>query len=181
MLSSDHDHPMPRRFSGRVVLFALAAAFGLAACTVQPVYGPAPGGGAVSAALTRIAIDPVDERVAQVVRNKLIFGLTGGGAVSEPVYRLKLTTSVSEVALGVNPVDSAPSYAVTVAVTYELSKMGSTDIILRNTDRGTASYDRANQGFANVRAKIDAENRAAGVVAGNIRIRIAAAAATKSL
>jgi len=50
-------------------------------------------------------------------------------------------------------------------------------VIATGTARGSASYDRMNQVFANVRARIDAENRAAVAAADNIRLRVAAAVA----
>lgn len=162
----------------RAVLFAVAMA-GLSACTVQPVYAPqyALGTTGKSASLTRVAIDPAPDRVSQVVRNKLMFGLNGGPTVADPLYRLRLVTTVTETPLGVSNIQAAPTYSVTVAVTYELTKVGGTQILLRSTSRGSASYDRVNSAFANTRAKIDAENRAAEVVADDIRLRIASAAA----
>ena len=47
----------------------------------------------------------------------------------------------------------------------------------RSTSRQSASYDTENQLYANERAVLDAENRAAALVANDIRIRLAAAAA----
>ena len=173
---SSLDRVRPNRL--RAALFALAAA-ALAACTVQPVYAPqyALGTTGKSASLTRVAIDPVNDRVAQVVRNKLMSGLNGGPSVADPVYRLRLVTSEIEVPLGVSNIEAAPTYSITVAVTYELTRVGGNQILLRSTSRGSASYDRVNSAFANTRAKIDAENRAAEVVADDIRLRIASAAA----
>jgi LPS-assembly lipoprotein len=149
----------------------------LAACTVQPVYAPGPSGSSAPAVLSHVVIDPAGDRVSQVVRDKLIFALTGGGRGGDPLYSMHLTTTVSEAALGLNHVDSAPTYAVTVAVTYEVTKIGSNGILIRNTSRGTASYDRVNQEFANVRAKLDAEDRAAAVAVADIRLHLAAAVA----
>jgi len=145
---------------------------------VQPVYAPGPTGG-VSAPgiLSHIVIDPVNDRVGQVVRDKLIFALTGGGRGGEPIYQMHLTTTVTETGLGLNRIDTAPTYAVTVTVTYEVSKIGGREILIRNTSRGTASYDRVSQAFANARARLDAEDRAAAVAADDIRLRLAAVAA----
>ena len=180
MLSSDHGRlGGRRRAAGR--LLALAATAALAACTVQPVYAPGPSGASAPALLAHIAIDPVADRVGQMVRDKLIFALTGGGRGADPLYKMHLTTTVSETALGLNRIDTAPTYAVTVAVTYEVSKIGSDEILVRSTSRGTASYDRVNQAFANVRARKDAEDRAAAVAADDIRLRLAAAAAKTTL
>ena len=176
MSSCDHGRWKPRRAAVAAVLFTLAA-FSLSGCFVQPLYGSAAGGGTVHAALRGIAIEPVDDRVAQQVRNKLIFGFTGGAGASDPTYKMKLTTSVTEVALGITRVEAAPAYSVTVAVTYDLTKVGSDTVLQHATVRGTASYDRVNQIYANTRARLDAENRAAESAADQIQTRISAAVA----
>src|SRR5689334_10091712 len=124
MLSSDHGRlGGRRRAAGR--LLALATTVALAACTVQPVYAPGPSGSSAPALLSHVVIDPPADRVSQVVRDKLLFALTGGGRGGEPLYSMHLTTTVSEAGLGLNRIDTAPTYAVTVAVTYEVSKIGS--------------------------------------------------------
>jgi LPS-assembly lipoprotein len=167
------------RQSGAAAIVAFAAALFLSACTVQPVYGPAPGGGSVSQALGSIAIDPVDTRVGQVVRNKLLFYLTGGGEPVDPQFRMNLRVTSSETALGITRQGSAPVYSVNVTASYTIYKIGSDEIVLRETARGTASYDRYSQNFANIRALRDAENRAAEVAANEIRLRVAAATAVR--
>src|SRR5436309_9328214 len=130
MLSSDHGRlGGRRRAAGGLLALAISALLG--ACTVQPVYAPGPSGSAsASAVLSHIAIDPPTDRVGQVVRDKLLFALTGGGRGGDPKYQMHLTTTISETGLGLNHVDSAPTYAVTVTVTYEVSKIGSNDILI---------------------------------------------------
>lgn len=162
----------------RLRLPALVAtlALALAACTAQPLYGPTPGGQAVTTALDRITIDEVDDRVAQQVRNNLLFNLNSHTG-SQPAYRMRLTTTTAEHPLGVTPVESAPAYSVTVTVTFTVTALADDKVVLRETRRASASYDRVNQVFSNVRARRDAENRAAEAVANDIRIRLAAAAA----
>lgn len=165
------------RQSGPAAIIAIATGLFLAACTVQPVYGPAPAGGTVAQTLRSIAIEPVDTRVGQVVRNRLMFYLTGGGEPADPQYRMRLRVTSSETALGITREGSAAAYSVTVTASFTLYRNGSDDIIVRETVRGTASYDRFSQNFANIRAKRDAENRAAEVAANEIRLRIAASTA----
>jgi LPS-assembly lipoprotein len=177
MSSSDRG----RILSTSIVRFALAV-FGaamLASCTVQPLYGPSPSGSAVSTALTRITIDPVGSRVGQELRNKLIFDL--GGSTTAPVYRMKLVVSSAESALGVTPIEAAPTYSLTVSATYEITSIDTGEIVLRGTSRGTASFDRVTQIYANTRARLDAENRAAALAADDIRVRLAAAASKGTL
>jgi LPS-assembly lipoprotein len=166
------------RFLRRTTAPAVAGALMvLSACTVQPVYGPTPSGAAVPSVLSSIAVDPVDRRTAQIVRNEMLFDLGGGAQPANPVYRVKLVTTTNETALGITREQSAPVYSLTVAATYEVTKVSDGDIVLRATSRGTASYTRVNQIFANVRARRDAEETAARAAADDIRIRLAAAAA----
>ena len=175
MLSSDHGHPKPRRAGRWAALVALA--IGLGACTVQPLYGPKPGGASVKATLARVAIEPVDDRVGQVVRNKLIFQFTGGGAASSALYKMRLTVTSRETGLGITSVEQSPVYSVSVSATYELKRIDTDTSVLRSTSSASASYNTVNQVFANTRAKIDAENRAATQVANDIATRVTAAIA----
>jgi LPS-assembly lipoprotein len=161
----------------RGVLVAAAALVALAGCTVQPLYGNGPSGQAVPTTISRIAIEPVGDRVSQLVRNALIFKLDGGTEPSNPTYRMALNVTSAQTALGVTPIEAAPSYSLTVSVTYEVKSVATGQIVLRDTSHGTASYNRTMQEYANQRAQIDAENRAAAVAAEDVRLRLAAAAA----
>ena len=169
------------RLSGRLPppTIALAAALMLAACTIQPLYGPAPSGKAVPDTLAALDIVPVTTRVAQEVRNQLVADLGAGAAT--PVYKLSLAVASSDGALGVAAVEAAPVYTVTVSATFEVRSVATGDLVLRGTSRGTASYDQVSQLYANARARIDAENRAAVLAADDIRIRLSAAAAQVAL
>jgi LPS-assembly lipoprotein len=174
MSSSDVVRP-GRGWIGRVAV-AIGAAVALSACTVQPLYGPTPAGETVTTALDRIVIDPVETRIAQEVRNRLIFTL-GNASQGNAAYRMKLTVTAAESALGVTPIETAPTYSITVAATYEVRSVASDEIVLRGTSRGLASFDRITQVYANTRARLDAENRAAVQAATDIQVRLASAAA----
>jgi LPS-assembly lipoprotein len=150
----------------------------LAACSVEPLYGGGPTGSVVNNVLSGLVIDPVDSKVAQDLRNRLLFDLSGSVANAPPRYRVKLTVDSSELALGVTPVQSSPAYSVTVSATYEVTSIATGQIVLRATSRQSASYDRVNQAFANERAKLDAETRAAVLAADDIHLSLSAAAAS---
>jgi LPS-assembly lipoprotein len=178
MSSYDHNRSGEGRKAGRLILLAAVAAAALAACTVQPLYAPTVAGTSVATSLGDITIDPVDDRLGQEVRNKLIFQLNGGkGQPASANYRMVLAVSSTTSALGVTPIATAPAYSITVAATYEVRSIADDKIVLRSTSRQSASYDTKNQLYANERAVLDAENRAAALVANDIRIRLAAAAA----
>ena len=165
----------------RSALVAAAALLALAGCTVQPLYGNGPTGQAVPTTIARIAIEPVGDRVSQQVRNALIFKLDGGTEPSNPTYRMALNVTSAQTALGVTPIEAAPSYSLTVSATYEVKSVATGQVIMRDTSRGTASYNRTMQEYGNRRAELDAEDRAAAVAAEDIRLRLAAAAAKGTL
>jgi LPS-assembly lipoprotein len=170
-----------RRWTGAIRggLAALALGVLASACTVQPVYMPIAQGPQVAADLSAISIEDVSDRVGQQVRNNLIFGFTGGGVAAPARYDLAMRVTSREARLGFERDETAPAYSVTVTVTYELKEIATGKVILRSLNRGVASYDRSNQAFANQRARIDAEDRAAQQVADDIQLRLAAALATR--
>lgn len=181
MSSSEHGSPANRRFGASGVV--MAAALALGACSVQPLYGPSnfiDGGGAVQANLTRISVDEVGDRVGQQVRNRVIFQMTGGKPISSPLYNMSLTVTSRETGLGITAIEASPVYSVQVQATYKVTRIGSGEVVVAGTSRAAASYNRVNQIYANTRAKIDAENRAAEQVGNEIVVRVAAALAAGS-
>lgn len=158
----------------RTVLIAVAAgaAMLLAACNVTPVYGPTPGGSAVSAELGSIYIQDVDDRVAQVVRNRLISAF-GGASPAAPRYDMKLTVSTSGDIQALTRDQIKPLVSVRVRVSYDVIERSTNRQIARGNASASASYTQLNQAFANDRARRDAENRAAESAADDIRLRVA--------
>jgi LPS-assembly lipoprotein len=181
MSSSERGSPAHRRFGATGVL--VAAALALGACSVQPLYGPSnfiDGGGAVQSNLTRISVEQVGDRVAQQVRNRVIFQMTGGKPISDPLYDMSLTVTSREIGLGITAIEASPVYSVQVQATFSVKRLGTDEVVVSGTSRSAASYNRVNQIYANTRAKIDAENRAAEQVGNEIVVRVAAALAAGS-
>lgn len=160
----------------RALLLAGSVA-AVSACTIQPVYMPVKQTHFVAADLSAIAVDGAGDRVSQEVRNNLVFAFTGGRNAPPPRYTLSMRVSNSEQRLGFEKDETAPAYQVTIAVNYELKDIASGRSIVRTNSSGVATYDRSNQNFANVRARIDAEDRAAQAVADEIQLRLAIALA----
>lgn len=187
MSSSDRGLDVSRTAPARGI-FGLARAAGLAAlvlglsaCTVRPVYMQQSGSTQnVAADLSAVDVSGVGTRVGQEVRNNLLFAFTGGRPPPPAKYLLIIEVESAEERLGFEKDETAPSYQVTVRVRFELQEIASGRSILRSDSMGMASYDRSNQNFANQRARIDAENRAAREVANEIQLRLALAAARQS-
>ena len=168
----------------RSIVLAVVLA-GLGACQIRPLYMDASTGGPLSPTpdLKAIVIDPVanepaemdENRVAQVLRNELLFLFRGnGGPPDEERYRLRIISSVSTYQLAVELEEDLPSAVLlTLQSTLILSEIENERTLLTGTSSTSASYDFSSQRFANVRAERDAGERAARTVAQNIATRIA--------
>lgn len=177
MSSSDRDRGANRRFG---VFGTLVAALALGACSVQPLYGPTSfaGGSAVQSTLTRISVAPVNDRVGQQVRNGVIFQMAGGKEINNPLYHMTLNVTSRQTGLGITVTEASPVYSVIVQATFTVKKLDTEQVLVAGTATANASYNYVNQIYANTRARIDAENRAAEQVANQIATRVAAAVAS---
>ena len=156
-----------------------SALLALPACVYQPLYGPnsyAPDG---SFPLSQIAVADVDTRVAQQVRNHLIFLFGGGsGEPANPAYKLRLgVTSQTQSSASVQPavaIEREPTAGrVTMMSNYELIDLATGQVIASGTRQANASFDKSRQEFAIVRAERDAQDRAARELAEYLRLAVA--------
>jgi LPS-assembly lipoprotein len=145
----------------------------LAACLYRPLYGETGLHSAVD--LSQVEVAPVDTRVGQQVRNHLVFLFDGGRGEAARAYTLNLrVTSVNSQFAAVRNVRDATAGTVTVTVGYELVNPAKGERVAAGSRVASASYDRTQQSFANERAVIDAENRAAREAAEQLRLAVAA-------
>jgi len=173
----------------RFALVGAAASVLLAAgCTVRPLYSDAPLGNSnvsAKAELASIAVKPVNSRYAQQVRNNLIFGLYGGAqAPAVPAYSLALNVSElvqSAATIQVTTdVDQPTAGTVTLTAAYTLTDAQTGKTVATGTRSISSSYDKPSQEFANYRAQIDAENRAARELGELLRLALAQDLAKKA-
>ena len=157
-----------------IALAASIAACALGGCGFQPLYGGTTAGGQkLSDVMAGVEINPIPGRVGQKIRNELIFATTGGGYPAPSHYRLDVTIKESLVNQLVEISGDATGQVYQLDATFRL--MDPTGkVLLQGTAISRAPYNRFQEIFANVRARYDAENRAATTVADSIRTRIAA-------
>lgn len=152
----------------------------LASCTVEPLnatsssrLGSEGSSSSVRAIMKSTTIDPVNERVAQQVRNNLLFELNGGQQVPGGQYKVSLRVTPQTRSLAVEGDSlSTTSAQVAVTVNYRLIDTSTNKPISEGVRRAVASFDQTPQKFANERATRDAENRAAKEVAQQVRLAI---------
>jgi LPS-assembly lipoprotein len=154
----------------------LAAALG--GCMFQPMYAQTPlfgSGPSLRDALRDVDVASIKGRIGNELRNDLIYELTGGeGNQADAPFRLTLVANVSSFSPVIDTESGRPvSEMVSFDVTYKLHDVVRDRIVLTEQALARVSIDRSQQRFANVRAIRDAENRAAKVVAEQIRSRLA--------
>lgn len=169
----------PLRIGTRYLSLILLAA--LHGCTVEPLNAAKPdnvlasdsASATVSIILAAIEVAAVNERVAQQVRNELVFGLNGGQVRSGGRYKVNLTVTHSTSRLSVeSSAATATSAQVRITARYLLTDKTSGKVVANDKRLALASYDRTPQSFANQRAERDAQNRAAKDVARQIRLAL---------
>ena len=164
-----------------IALALCAGALTLAGCGFQPLYGGTTASGAkLGEVMAAVEINPIPGRVGQRVRNELIFENTGGGYAAPTRYRLDIAVKESVTDQQVQISGDATGQVYELNATYKLTDATSGKVLIVGTAVSRAPYNRFQEIFANVRARYDAENRAATTVAESIKTRIAAYLATSA-
>lgn len=171
-----------RRFARVAMALALA---GLTAGCFQPMYAQrSPGGGpALGEAMRGVDITPVaapngtpEARIGVEVRNALIFDLTGGSGQGSPTHRLAIQLAATRQIVIVDITTARPeveNYGINA--TYTLVEIATGRAVVTGQTFARVSFDipGQEQRFARARGQRDAENRAAKVIADNIKSRLA--------
>lgn len=160
-----------------VVALAIAAPM-LAACGdggFRPLYGSQSlGGSNVSEKLAQVDIAPVPGRVGQRIRNELIFQTTGGGTPQPPAYRLEIAIRETISQTLVKPTGDVGGGVYNLDANFRLIRLADKKVVFNGTSYGRAAFERFDSIFSNVRAREDAENRAAKTVGSELQTRLAA-------
>ncbi|HZT26453.1 MAG TPA: LPS assembly lipoprotein LptE [Pseudolabrys sp.] len=164
---------------------AVLALAGLTAGCFQPLYGDSrvvPTAG-LDNKLSSVDVRPIDTpngtplaRIGVNVRNDLIYDLTGGGGTVSPTHRLDihLTSSASQVIVNINT-GRTDVQDLGINATYTLVDLATGKTVVSGQTFSRVSYNipGEQQRFVGDRGRRDAENRAAQVIADNIKQRLA--------
>jgi LPS-assembly lipoprotein len=162
----------------------LALATLLSGC-FEPLYGEKTlaGGPGLRTRMSSIAVDPIrapsgspTARIAVELQNDLIFDLTGGGGGAGKTHQLivVITTQNQQVIVDINTArPDVQQFGINA--TYTLTEIATGKPVVTGATTARVSYDNPGQQqrFANARGQRDAENRAAKVIADDIRSRLA--------
>lgn len=167
----------PDTLTRRATVGLIATAIlGLAGCSeVRPLYAEGGAAGFTPAGdLAAIRVAPMRDRVGQRLRNELIRLITPSGEPGNPEYRMTLQLEVSEQDVLVRTTSEVDRKTVNLTVAYRILEIGTDTEVVAGKAFADASYNRVSSEFANIRAREDAEDRAANIVAEQIRTQVAA-------
>ena len=164
------------RSSGLIAaLFAGLAALALAGCGFQPLYGGTTAGGAkLAEVMAAVDITPIPGRVGQKLRNELIFTNTGGGYAAPTRYKLDIIIKESVTDELVQITGDATGQVYQLEASFKLVDTSTGKMMFQGKALSRAAYNRFQEIFANVRARYDAENRAARTISESIKTQVAA-------
>lgn len=172
---------------GTVGVFAFALAILvtplLTACSdggFRPLHADLAGTVPVSEKLASLSIAPIPGRVGQQLRNELIFQANGGSKPREPEYKLEVAIRESVVSTLVRKTGDARGQIYNLDAKFKVTRMSDKKVILSGSSHGRAGFERFDSIYSNVRARRDAEDRAARTVAVDMKARLAAFLATSA-
>jgi len=161
-----------RRCATQLAALAITGAL-LAGCGFQPLYGTGPSGVQLDDVMRSVSVSPIPGRVGQRVRNELIYSTTGGGYSDAPRYRLEIAIRESVQDVFVARSGESEGRAYRLIASFKLIRIEDGAELVSGQSVGRAAYDNLDSAFADVRARRDAENRAAESVANDIQTRLA--------
>ena len=165
---------------GLLRLVAIACVATLSACSdagggFRPLYGSlGSGGAAADQKLAAVEFAPIPGRVGQRIRNELIFQSTGGGLPLPPEYRLDVAVRESVASTLVKIDGNAQGQVYNLDASFQLIRLSDKVVVAKGVSYGRAGFERNTSIFSNVRAREDAENRAAKTVGEELRTRLMA-------
>lgn len=174
MLSPERVHLLD--YSRWVAIGAITLA--LAGC-FQPMYADRSviggSGPNLRDAMRDVEVVAIDGRLGQELRNNIIFELTGGaGNPSGAPYKLNMSVASSSFNAIIDPTSGlAQTETVSLDVSYRLKDVANDKVVLTDQAIARVTIDRTAQRYARVRAVRDAENKAAKIVAEQMRARVA--------
>lgn len=160
-----------RRVFAAIGMVSLLA---LSGCGWRPLYGTTAGGADLQDVMRTVDISTIPGRVGQQIRNELIFDTTGGGEAAVPEYRLDIAIRESILNTLVDNTGDPQSQTYQLYSQFKLVRLNDNKVVLKGNSNARAAFDKVDSVFADIRAKRDAENRAARTIADSVRLRMAA-------
>jgi len=156
----------------------VAGLLGLSACGYQPLYATRDDGSSVSQKLAEVSVAQQSTRVGQLVRNEIVRSTRPVGTQVQDRYYLKLDAKGDAQTL-INTSDTVHRrLAYNLTTKFQLVDAATQNVLFSGKAFSRVPYDRLEASFANVQARVNAEEQAARQVGQEVRTRLAAFLAT---
>ena len=153
---------------GARAFVAGAVLIGLSACGFHPLYGD---NGALSADMSSIYVEPIEDRTGYELRNTLIDLLQSDGRSEGKAYHLKLTLDTTSQGIALQNDATITRYNDRLVVDYVLTD-GDQKTVKTGKVSGLSSYNVVSSPYATQIAQQDADKRAAEDIAVRIRLEL---------
>ena len=164
---------------------AVVAVGALNAACFQPLYASRSFNGEtpIVTALAQVQVERVDapngtpeSRIAVELQEALKFEVNGSTGLLSPTHALKVRMNVGRASIITDVTTGRTQAEITgIDASFTLTELATGKVVMRGGTfaRVSSEYPGQQQRFARVRARLDAENRAAKVIAENVRTRVA--------
>lgn len=153
-------------------LAALALLAVVTACGFRPLYGPQAGYDVSLTELASVRVQPIPDRIGQVLRNDLRDRLTPRGTQPKARYALGVKMVKRTEGVAFEKDESVTRINLTVNASYQLTEISSGSVLTMGSTRSVAAFNIVRSEFSNLSAEADAERRAARAVGEEIWIRL---------
>lgn len=160
-------------WSRAVSLVAVVLVLGaLSACGFEPLYARHDADN-VAAQLETIQVEPIADRVGQMLHNRLRDGLAPRGLPAKPRYYLKVTVTESVQESVIQRTAFAARASLSLNIGYQLYDAKSRGVVHSGTIRSTGNYSYQTAALGTLAGEKDARERAVADAAEEIRARLA--------
>jgi len=151
----------------------VAASVAVAGCGFEPLYGRFGGSSSITDELATVKIQIIADRSGQILRNRLLDGMSPRGQPERPAYVLVVVLNEPlPQNLGTARDDSTVRYAYTTTAIFRLA-VPDGRIVLEGQSSSLTSYEATNSQFATLAGQINARDRVLEEIADDVRQQIA--------
>ena len=143
-------------------------------CGFQPLYSHGGGNSShVLNQLSRIQINPIENRTGQILRNFLQDKLTPSGVPSSPTHKLTISLKETRSDMGILR-DSTSTFAkVKMDAKYQLIHIKTENVLDSGTVTSTTVFNIVSSEYANLSAEKDAHRRTVRIISDLVKERLA--------
>lgn len=149
-------------------------ALGPVGCGFQPMYArTGPQASPVVAELAGVRVAGIEDRNGQILRNALVSRMTPLGEPSRSTHTLEVILNQTRENLAERDDGKASLGRLFISATFRLTEYQGETVVLSGTSRSVVSYRLLGPTYGSTAVERDAEKRALGDLAEDIRTQVA--------